>query len=41
MKASFMPTQMTAKQFVKKLETHRSAAELEKIQRHFKSGEGR
>jgi hypothetical protein len=35
-----MPTEMTAKQFIKKLETLRSATELKKIQRYFKSGEG-
>lgn len=32
--------EMTARQFVKKLETLRSATELKKIQRYFKSGEG-
>jgi hypothetical protein len=35
-----MPTDMSAKQFIKKLETHRSPEELKKIQRYFKSGEG-
>jgi 3-methyladenine DNA glycosylase AlkD len=35
-----MPADMSAKQFVKKLEAHRSADELKKIQRFFKSGEG-
>jgi len=32
--------EITAKQFVKRLEAHRSADELKKIQRYFKSGEG-
>jgi 3-methyladenine DNA glycosylase AlkD len=35
-----MPAEMTAKQFIKKLETLRSATELKKIQRYFKSGAG-
>jgi 3-methyladenine DNA glycosylase AlkD len=35
-----MPTSITAKRFVEKLKTHRSAEELKKIQRYFKSGEG-
>lgn len=35
-----MAMEMTAKQFVKKLEALRSATELKKIQRYFKSGEG-
>lgn len=35
-----MTMEMTAKQFVKKLETLRSATELKKIQRYFKTGEG-
>lgn len=35
-----MAMEMTARQFVKKLETLRSATELKKIQRYFKSGEG-
>lgn len=34
-----MPT-LSAAQFVKKLNAHRSAEELKKIQRYFKSGEG-
>ena len=35
-----MPANITAAQFVKRLKAHRSAAELKKIQRYFKSGEG-
>lgn len=35
-----MPTTVTAAEFVKKLNTYRSAEELKKIQRYFKSGEG-
>lgn len=35
-----MAMEMTAKQFVKKLEALRSVTELKKIQRYFKSGEG-
>lgn len=35
-----MAMEMTAKQFVKKLEALRSATELKKIQRYFKTGEG-
>ena len=35
-----MPTSLTAAEYVKRLERHRSAVELEKIQRYFKSGEG-
>ena len=35
-----MATNVSAKQFVKKLETLRSAEELKKIQRYFKSGDG-
>jgi len=35
-----MAMEMTAKQFVKKLEALRSATALKKIQRYFKSGEG-
>jgi hypothetical protein len=31
---------MTAERFVERLKAHRSAAELKKIQRYFKSGEG-
>jgi hypothetical protein len=31
---------LTAKNFAERLEKHRSAAELKKIQRYFKSGEG-
>jgi 3-methyladenine DNA glycosylase AlkD len=37
---SVMPADYSAKQFVKKLEALRSAEELKKIQRYFKSGEG-
>ena len=35
-----MRANITAAQFVKKLKAHRSAEELKKIQRYFKSGEG-
>ena len=35
-----MPTTVTAAEFIKKLNTYRSAEELKKIQRYFKSGEG-
>jgi len=35
-----MPTDINAAQFVKKLKTHRSPGEVEKIQRYFKSGKG-
>ena len=35
-----MSATVTAVEFVKRLEAHRSAEELEKIQRYFKSGEG-
>ena len=35
-----MPADNSAKEFVKKLETLRSAEELKKVQRYFKSGEG-
>ena len=35
-----MPTDLSAKQFVKRLEALRSAEELKKIQRYFKSGDG-
>jgi 3-methyladenine DNA glycosylase AlkD len=35
-----MPTDMTAAQFVEKLESYRSPEELQKIQRYFKTGEG-
>jgi 3-methyladenine DNA glycosylase AlkD len=35
-----MPASINAEQFVKKLKTHRSPDEVEKIQRYFKSGEG-
>jgi 3-methyladenine DNA glycosylase AlkD len=35
-----MPESLSAEQFVKELETHRSPEELEKRQRYFKSGEG-
>ena len=35
-----MPANITAAQFAKRLKAHRSAAELKKIQRYFKSGEG-
>ncbi len=35
-----MPTSFSAKQFVERLNAHRSADELKKIQRYFKSGEG-
>lgn len=35
-----MPAGTSAAEFVEKLESHRSAAELAKIQRYFKSGEG-
>jgi 3-methyladenine DNA glycosylase AlkD len=34
------PSVLTAKSFIEKLKEHQSAAELEKIQRYFKSGEG-
>ena len=33
-----MATHMNAKEFVQKLEAHRSPEELKKIQRYFKSG---
>ena len=39
-KSAKISTQVTAAQFIKKLKTHQSAAELAKIQRYFKSGEG-
>jgi 3-methyladenine DNA glycosylase AlkD len=35
-----MPAQLTSKTFIQKLKTHQSDAELEKIQRYFKSGKG-
>lgn len=35
-----MATKLTAEQFIKRLKAHRSAAELKKIQRYFKSAEG-
>jgi len=35
-----MSTTLTAAEYVKRLESHRSAVELEKIQRYFKSGAG-
>jgi 3-methyladenine DNA glycosylase AlkD len=35
-----MPESISAEQFVKKLETHRSPEELKKRQQYFKSGEG-
>lgn len=35
-----MPTDMTAAQFVQKLEIYRSPEELQKVQRYFKMGEG-
>lgn len=35
-----MPTPLTAAEYVKRLESHQSASELEKVQRYFKSGEG-
>jgi 3-methyladenine DNA glycosylase AlkD len=35
-----MSTDVTAKRFLEKLKTYRSAEELKKIQRYFKSGEG-
>lgn len=35
-----MSAQLTAKNFVERLKKHQSDAELEKIQRYFKSGEG-
>lgn len=35
-----MPAAMNAAEFVKKLKTYRSAEELKKIQRYFKTGEG-
>ena len=35
-----MSTDITAQQFVERLETHRSLEELQKIQRYFKSGVG-
>ena len=35
-----MPADINAAQFVKKLKTHRSPGEVEKIQRYFKSGKG-
>lgn len=35
-----MPAAITAAQFVKKLKTYSSPAEVEKIQRYFKTGEG-
>jgi 3-methyladenine DNA glycosylase AlkD len=35
-----MPESMSAEQFVKELETHRSSEELKKYQRYFKLGEG-
>jgi 3-methyladenine DNA glycosylase AlkD len=35
-----MPESLSAEQFVKELETHRSPEELEKRQRYFKSGKG-
>jgi len=35
-----MPTDINAAQFVKKLKTHRSPGEVERIQRYFKSGKG-
>jgi 3-methyladenine DNA glycosylase AlkD len=38
--ASKGSTQLTAKQFMEKLQSKQSAAELKKIQRYFKSGEG-
>ena len=31
---------LSAKQFIERLEAHRSPEELKKIQRYFKSGEG-
>jgi 3-methyladenine DNA glycosylase AlkD len=35
-----MPTDLSAKRFVKKLKAHQSPQELEKIQRYFKTGAG-
>lgn len=35
-----MPTKPTASAFIRKLKTHRSAEELEKIKRYFKAGKG-
>ncbi len=35
-----MPTEISAKRFIERLEAHRSPDELEKIQRYFKYGEG-
>ena len=35
-----MPTTLTAAEYSRRLESHQSDAELEKIQRYFKSGEG-
>ena len=35
-----MSTTLTATEYIKRLESHRSAIELDKIQRYFKSGEG-
>jgi 3-methyladenine DNA glycosylase AlkD len=35
-----MSTKLTAEQFIKRLKVHRSAAEIKKIQRYFKSGTG-
>ncbi len=34
------PTELTAEQFVERLETYRSPEELQKVKRYFKSGEG-
>lgn len=35
-----MATDFSAKRFIERLESQRSAAELKKIQRYFKSGKG-
>jgi 3-methyladenine DNA glycosylase AlkD len=35
-----MPTSLTAAEYIKRLESHQSDVELEKIQRYFKSGDG-
>jgi 3-methyladenine DNA glycosylase AlkD len=35
-----MPAELSAERFIERLEEHRSADELRKIQRYFKSGEG-
>lgn len=40
MKGSEMPTDVSAEQFVARLEAHRSPEELKKNQRYFKTGEG-